>query len=266
MSILDELHYTITMEVTCTQCGGAVKIEGESPFLSCGYCQSTFFAGRGLSIDTWLVRPLLSKDEGIANVTTFLTGAGVNIDEILIQGEQLLLPFAEYEGTINQVIVPLYLMKVSLNSFKTITGDKEAYSGKELPHWKHLLPDQKSEETLDWKSQKKGKTFHIVYYPFYIINYSINDNEFMALVDAVTGEAFADEIPASLPEQGRYLFAVFLIASFILYFLPFVVFDSSIKYLMAVCFLAILSLAPVLPVLILLYIVVIVLFTTGIVS
>lgn len=266
MSILEEVYYTIPMEITCTQCGGAVKIEGESPFLSCGYCQSTFFAGRGLSVDTWLVRPLLSKDEGIANVTSFLAGARVNIDEILIQGEQLLLPFAEYEGTISQTIVPLYLTKVSLHSFKTIKGDKEAYSEKELPDWKHLLPDQKAEEALDWRSQKEGKTFHIVYYPFYIINYSINENEFMALVDAVTGEAFADEIPASLPQEGKHLVAVFLIASFIIYFLPFVVFDSPIRFLIAACFLAILSLAPALPVLVLLYIVVIVLFTTGIVS
>jgi hypothetical protein len=254
------------MKVTCTQCGGAVKIEGESPFITCNYCQATLFAGMGLSVDTWLVRPLLSMEEGISNVESFLTAKHVDITEVLIHGQQVLIPFAEYEGTSNKVIRPLIMLNVSLNTFKTLKGDKESYSDDTLPQWRHFLPHKKAEETLDWKSQKEGKSFHIVYYPFFIVDYSINNNEFLSLVDAVTGETFADEVPASLPEQGKHLFAVFLFASFVLYLLPLLIYSSSIKFLMVFVFFLILTTTSSLPLMALLYISLIVLTTTGIVS
>jgi predicted RNA-binding Zn-ribbon protein involved in translation (DUF1610 family) len=211
----------------CTQCGGELHPDEGQIFLTCPYCNSTVYVDKSQVVFHWYLTPTLDEAKARASLARWMAGNQTVKD--LDKKATLLSTSFEY--------FPVWFFK------QERTGDKEelllvpaaATSVTELRHLNLPAGDlQKYDPTLDSQAHPptvpleaaiswlQGRNLQsdqfteraLVHLPIYTFKYSYQNQVYTALVEAATGNVFANIFPAKAesPYQlvGMLTAAIFL--------------------------------------------------------
>ncbi len=195
------------MQIACTQCSAKLNIKEHDQFLVCQYCSSALFLDGGRGADSWYVKPILDEAAAIEKTLTLLLDMGARADQITTSPKQFLVPFREGNSDKSNLQLATELV-VALDGLKSLQGEREAYTTDGLAGWEPL-PIKASEGN--------DETFNMVHYPMFQIDYLYGGNEFVILIDGITGNAFADDIPTFAGLERNGAFFGILLTSFLTY-------------------------------------------------
>lgn len=236
------------MEVTCTQCGAAVKIPEGEIFVQCSYCSSALYLDKSRIVFHYLIEPTLKPEEARQNLRRWMAGnqtpKGLDEEAEITKNELIFFPLwrfvtqAAKSGPENVFIQPAAptiiaeIQQISLPAGKLKFYTEEAAKGQNF-----FSPTILLSSALEWLkssgiSSGDVKETSLVHIPVYHFFYLYKGAQYSAIADASTGKVVANVFP---PKSETPFLAIGILAA-ILFFIEGLLIPSLPIKLLAYAF------------------------------
>jgi DNA-directed RNA polymerase subunit RPC12/RpoP len=194
--------------VTCSQCGGELHPDEGQMFLTCPYCSSTVYLDKSQVVFHWYLAPTLDEQAARGALRRWMAGNQTvkDLDQkaIITGSEFVYFPmwyFKRKRGEIEDILLQLAAAtSVSeLKHMRVPAGDLRKYDP-ELDG-QAVAPSVPLETALAWLRENQVEAGELVekalvHLPLYTFKYQYQGQVYTALVEAGTGQVFANIFPA----------------------------------------------------------------------
>jgi predicted RNA-binding Zn-ribbon protein involved in translation (DUF1610 family) len=205
---------------SCTQCGGDLNPDQGQLFETCPYCGSTVYLDRSQVVFHWYLSPTLDEREARASLRRWMSGNDTVKDldvKSKISDQRFdyfpLWQFKSLDGQQERIFLqPAAATSVSeLRRLRIPGGDLRKYD--------HALDRQAVQPSVPYAAARDravqqglneaAKTeAALVHIPLHTYKYDFEGQTYTALVEAATGQIFANVFPAKA--EGPYALAAFV--------------------------------------------------------
>lgn len=203
-------------QVSCTQCGGELHPDEGQIFLTCPYCSSTVYLDKSQVVFHWYLAPTLDELKARSALARWMGGNQTVKD--LDKKSKLVEAVFQYfpmwyikrrssRGDELILLEPAAAISVSeMRKINLLAGDLRKYdasiSATAVP------PSVPLETALQWQIDRKVPQYDIaekflVHLPIYLFKYDYQGQSYLAVVEAGTGQVFANLFPAKAETPYR---------------------------------------------------------------
>ena len=228
------------MQIKCTQCGADVTIQQDETFIECPFCTSALYLDKKKVVFHYLIHSNFKHNEAENNLKRWMSGnhtvKDLDLKSKIIKSEFYYFP-VWYFKTKDSGGDKIYIQPAASTSVSEIKKlnipagalkfyDKNIHNDHEI-----IKPDVLLENAKQWLTDSGVNTGFIsesalVHIPFYNFHYTYNGQTYAALVEASSGQVYANVYPAKSEAPFRVLFAMsitaFILAGIVSYVLGFV--------------------------------------------
>jgi len=197
------------MQINCTQCGAGVPIEEDSEFVRCPYCETALYVDTDRTLKHFYFVPQVTRRDLHLNIRRKLAYMEIDESVKITEADMVYFPFWSLSltsgGTLGIPASPppvedLYEYKFPGGDLKFF--DQNILHEEEVVEKELTLEDAVMEARKDLDSDKaRFSDAYLVHIPFYKVSYTCRNSENEAMVDAVSGDTFADEWPPAPQKQ-----------------------------------------------------------------
>jgi DNA-directed RNA polymerase subunit RPC12/RpoP len=233
------------MQIKCTQCGADVTIQQDETFIECPYCASALFLDKRKVVFHYVINSNFKPNEAEGNLKRWMAGnhtvKDLDIKSTITSTSFYYFP-VWYFKTKDSSGDKIYIQPAAATSVSEIkkipipAGALKFYDKTQFADDQLVKPDVMYDSALAWL-QSSGvdlNTVHeaaLVHIPFYQFHYSFNSQSYTALVEASSGQVYANIFPAKSEAPFRVLFAMsiaaFIVTSIICFALGFVIEEAG---------------------------------------
>jgi DNA-directed RNA polymerase subunit RPC12/RpoP len=203
--------------VTCSQCGGELHPDEGQVFLTCPYCSSTVYLDKSQVVFHWYLAPTLDEQAAQGALRRWMAGNQTvkDLDQKarITESAFTYFPiwyFKRKRGDIEEILLQL-AAATSISELKYMhipAGDLRKYDPK-LDD-KAVAPSVPLETALAWLQVNQSEASELVekalvHLPLYTFKYQHQGQVYTALVEASTGQVFANIFPAKA--EAPYMMA-----------------------------------------------------------
>lgn len=202
--------------LACTQCGGELHPDEGQIFLSCPYCGSTVYLDPEQVVFHWYLAPTLDPDGADGALNRWMSGNQTvkDLDKKSRVTEQAfqyypLWYFLIHQGDRETVdLEPGAALSITeITHLDLPAGDLRPYDS--MNDAQSIPPTVPLDSARDWLLRKNPgaeiKQSSLVHVPVYIFHYQFKNQVYTAVVEAGTGQVFANIFPAKA--EAPYLIA-----------------------------------------------------------
>lgn len=207
-----------SITLNCTQCGGELHPDEGQVFLVCPYCSSTVYLDKAKVVFHWYLAPTLDEPRARGALMRWMAGNQTVKD--LDKKSHIVSHSFEYfpiwyfrnrvaGGREETSLEPAAATSVSeLRKLKLPAGDLRRYSP-DIEAQAHA-PNVPLDSAVKWAQGRLGSNItpveqSLVHVPLHTFKYEFKGQPYTALVEAGTGEVFANVFPAKA--EAPYLAA-----------------------------------------------------------
>ena len=215
------------MNIKCTQCGAKVPIEKDSDFIRCPYCETALYVDTERTVKHhYMAAQAQTKDLGpmVARKLSYLEV----VDPVTVgKWSFFYFPFWRVDTSLGGSVVIAAatppcedMLQISMPAGDLKLFAPELAAEHEVTEPEMLLDDAliEAQKILD-NPAVKFTAASLIHLPMYRVEYRCQNQDFVAVVDAITGDAFADEWPAMPQKQKDRMLGGIALAAFALFFL-----------------------------------------------
>jgi hypothetical protein len=215
------------VQILCRQCSAPLPVEQGIQLVTCEYCGTTNYVDKGRTVIHYAVQATVRENDAQAALRRWMAGnktvkgldSKAQIEVPLFQHFPMWLIRVDQNGKEKVFLEPAAALSIS--ELKRIT-----IPAADLVPYDHSLDDSSVEATvpydamLRWLKDDSGvsetdiREVSLVHLPTYQFKYTFKDRRYTALVDAATGEVFANIYPSNWEAPYLTIAAV----AFALYF------------------------------------------------
>lgn len=197
------------MDINCTQCGGKVPIQEDTSFVRCPFCETALYVETDRTVShQYLAASVAEKDLGMY-LQRRLARFEVEEQAKVKNAKLIFFPVWRFDlPTGKSVAVPaaaplfddLRRLKMPAGAYQLF--DAAALAGRTVIEPDLLLEDAALEARAETGNEETKFTgAALVHLPFFHVTYAAGTRDFRALVDAASGEPYADDWPAGSQKQ-----------------------------------------------------------------
>jgi DNA-directed RNA polymerase subunit RPC12/RpoP len=229
------------MQIKCTQCGADVDVQQDETFIECPYCNSSLFLDKRKVVFHYVIANNFKPNEAEGNLKRWMAGNHTvkDLDKKSQIAKTSFYYFPVwYFKTKDASGDKLYIQPAASTSVSEIkkinipAGSLKFYEKTQYNENEMVQPDVLYDSAQKWL-QDSGVDLNtvseaaLVHIPFYQFYYYFNNHTYTSLVEASSGEVYANIYPAKSEAPFRILFglsiAAFVITSIICFVLAFAV-------------------------------------------
>ncbi len=220
------------VQILCRQCSAPLPVEQGTQYFDCEYCGTTNVVDKGQTVFHYAIRTTIRENEALAALRRWMAGnktiKGLDRLAQIDSPQYKHFPFwfvrADRNGQEKIYLEPAAAISISELKHLTIpAADLEPYD--------HSMDDSAVAATVPYKAmmnwlgdehQIKGSDINevsLVHLPIYIFKYDHKDRRYTAVVDAATGQVFANIYPSKWETPylaiGAAAFAAYFCAALI---------------------------------------------------
>ncbi len=213
------------MDIKCTQCGAKVPIEEDSDFIRCPYCETALYVETDRTIKHYYM-VAQKPDSDLGPVIQRKISYMEIKDPVEVTTHKIsYLPFWKLETSGGKVVVvPAAMTPLEgLRKVAQPAGELKLYSAELTESFKVVEPQALLEEAaaeglilLDTPGLK-FQSATLLHLPMYEVDYTCQNSAHKALVDAVSGEVYADQWPAAPQKQKDRFFGLIAVLALALF-------------------------------------------------
>jgi len=234
------------MQIKCTQCGADVTVQQDETFIECPFCASALFLDKRKVVFHYVINSNFKPNEAEGNLKRWMAGnhtvKDLDLKATGIKSGFFYFPMW-YFKTKDSSGDKIYLQpgaSTSVSEIKKLqipAGALKFYSKTEYPDEQMVKPDVLYDSAQQWLTSSGVDLSNVaeaalVHIPFYSFTYSFNSQSYTALVEASSGQVYANIYPAKSEAPFRVLFAMsivgFVIASILSYVVAYMFGDSDV--------------------------------------
>ncbi len=194
------------MDVKCTQCGAKVPIEEDTSFIRCPYCETALYVETDRTVKHYYMQSHVEPNDVTPQIQRKLSYQEIKDEISLGETRDFYFPFWRLDTKMGRsIMIPAAMPPIEdLASIKPPAGDLKLYSEEigekhEMQEPSLLLEDAviEAQKAIGVKEIVKFTAASIVHLPFITVHYACHDNEYQAVIEAVSGEVYADDWPAA---------------------------------------------------------------------
>ncbi|MCX7878466.1 MAG: hypothetical protein N2510_07495 [Ignavibacteria bacterium] len=232
------------MQIKCTQCAADVTVQQDETFIECPFCASALFLDKRKVVFHYLIHSNFKPNEAEGNLKRWMSGnhtvKDLDLKSKIIKSEFYYFPvwyFKTKDSSGDKIhLQPAASTSVSEIKKLQIPAGALKFYDKNL-HNEHeiIKPDVLYDSARQWLSDsgvslETVREAALVHIPFYNFHYTYNGKTYTALVEASSGQVYANIYPAKSEAPFRVLFAMavtaFILAGIVCYILAFVITDD----------------------------------------
>jgi DNA-directed RNA polymerase subunit RPC12/RpoP len=235
------------MQIKCTQCGADVDVQQDETFIECPYCQSSLFLDKRKVVFHYVIANNFKPNEAEGNLKRWMAGNHTVKDldkkSQITKTSFYYFPVWYFKTKDQSAGDKIYIEPAASTSVSEIkkldipAGALKFYEKTQYNESEMIQPDVLYDSAQKWlqdsgvdlNSVSEAALVHIPLYQFY---YNFNNHSYTSLVEASSGEVYANIYPAKSEAPFRILFglsiAAFIITSILCFVLAFMI-DSSEK-------------------------------------
>jgi len=233
------------MQIKCTQCGADVTVQQDETFIECPFCASALFLDKRKVVFHYVINSNFKPNEAEGNLKRWMAGnhtvKDLDLKATGIKSEFYYFPlwyFKTKDASGDKIhLQPAASTSVSeIKKLQIPAGALKFYNKTDYADDQMVKPDVLYDSAQQWL-QGSGVDLNsvaeaaLVHIPFYKFTYMFNNNSFTALVEASSGQVYANIYPAKSEAPFRVLFAMsiagFIVASILSYVVAYALFDSD---------------------------------------
>jgi DNA-directed RNA polymerase subunit RPC12/RpoP len=225
------------MQIKCTQCGADVNVQQDETFIECPFCSSALFLDKSKVVFHYVIANNFKPNEAEGNLKRWMAGNHTvkDLDKKAQMAKTSFYYFPVwYFKTQDSTGDKIYIQPAATTSVSEIKKipipagalkfyEKSQYNDQDMVEPDVLYDSAKSwlqSSGIDLNTVKEAALVHIPFYQFY---YSFNNHTYTALVEASSGEVYANIFPAKSEAPFRILFGLSIAGYIITSILCFVV-------------------------------------------
>jgi DNA-directed RNA polymerase subunit RPC12/RpoP len=227
------------MQIKCTQCGADVDVQQDETFIECPFCASSLFLDKRKVVFHYVIANNFKPNEAEGNLKRWMAG-NHTVKDLDKKAQIVKTSFyyfpVWYFKTKDSSGDKIYIQPAASTSVSEIkkidipAGALKFFDAKQYNENEMVQPDVLYDSAQKWL-QDTGVDLNtvseaaLVHIPFYQYYYNFNNHSFTSLVEASSGEVYANIYPAKSEAPFRILFglsiAAFIITSILCFILAF---------------------------------------------
>jgi DNA-directed RNA polymerase subunit RPC12/RpoP len=233
------------MQIKCTQCAADVDVQQDETFIDCPFCGSALFLDKRKVVFHYVIANNFKPNEAEGNLKRWMAGNHTvkDLDKKSQIAKTSFYYFPVwYFKTKDASADKIYIQPAASTSVSEIKKlpipagalkfyDKKQYNDEEMVQPDVLYDSAKSwlqSSGVDLNTVTEAALVHVPIYQFY---YNFNNQSFTSLVEASSGQVYANIFPAKSEAPFRILFglsiAAFVISTILCYVIAFALSDGS---------------------------------------
>jgi DNA-directed RNA polymerase subunit RPC12/RpoP len=228
------------MQIKCTQCGADVTVQQDETFIDCPYCGSALYLDKKKVVFHYVINSNFKPNEAEGNLKRWMAGNHTvkDLDKKAVMGKSEFYYFPVWYFKVKDAsgdkifIQPAATTSVSEIKKLTIPAGALKFYEKNLYNDDEMVqPDVLLDNARTWL-QNTGVDINniaeaaLVHIPFYKFNYTFNNQSYTAVVEASSGQVYANLYPAKSEAPFKILFGVsiaaFIVTTILCYIIGFV--------------------------------------------
>jgi DNA-directed RNA polymerase subunit RPC12/RpoP len=208
----------LASELRCTQCGGELHPDEGQIFITCPYCNSTVYLDKSQVVFHWHLAPTMDEIKARGSLARWMAGNQTvkDLDKKSQVSDQSFayfplwyFKFRSDEGQDEIRQFPAAATSVTeIRRINVPAGDLQKFDDSLGPQSQR--PTVPLETALGWLaergiSREQISEMAIVHIPLYSFKYTYQENLYTAIVEAATGEVFANIFPAKSESPYRLI-------------------------------------------------------------
>lgn len=242
-----------TSKIICPQCGGENEIPVDEKFTECQFCGSAIFIDKRKVVSHFVIISNFKKEEAEGNLRRWMAGnfQVKDLDKLaqISQVTFYYFPMWYFKTGISGGD-RIYLQPATSTSISEIkkinipAGNLKVFNKKDFDIKDFITPDVLFDSAQNWLkdtgvSLDTIETSNLVHIPFYHFYYNYNGKQYSALVEASSGKVYANLWPAKSEAPFRIVFALSIIAFFLISIIALVLGSMDRDFLLTVEFIKI---------------------------
>jgi DNA-directed RNA polymerase subunit RPC12/RpoP len=234
------------MQIKCTQCGADVTVQQDETFIECPYCASALFLDKRKVVFHYVINSNFKPNEAEGNLKRWMAGnhtvKDLDIKAKILKSDFYYFPvwYFKTKDSLGDKIRLQPAASTSVSEIKKLqipAGALKFYNNKDFADDQIVKPDVLYDSAQQWL-QSTGVDLNsvaeaaLVHIPFYKFTYTFNNQSYTALVEASSGQVYANIYPAKSEAPFRVLFAMsiagFIVASILSYAVAYMIGDSDV--------------------------------------
>jgi len=225
------------MQIKCTQCGADVTVQQDATFIDCPYCGSALFLDKKKVVFHYVINSNFKPNEAEGNLKRWMAGNQTvkDLDKkcTITKTDFYYFP-VWYFKTKDSSGDKIYIQPAATTSVSEIKKipipagalkfyEKELYNDDQM-----LKPDVLYDSAKTWLQSSGVDPNNIaeaalVHIPFYQFYYTYNNQTYTGIVEASSGQVYANIYPAKSEAPFKIVFTLSIIAFIITTILCFIV-------------------------------------------
>ncbi|HJY63186.1 MAG TPA: hypothetical protein VJ455_03445 [Ignavibacteria bacterium] len=239
------------MQIKCTQCAADVTVQQDETFIECPFCASALFLDKRKVVFHYIINSNFKPNEAEGNLKRWMAGnhtvKDLDIKATMLKNDFYYFPvwyFKTKDASGDKIhLQPAASTSVSeIKKLQIPAGALKFYNNKDFADDQIVKPDVLYESAQQWL-QGTGIDLNtvaeaaLVHIPFYRFTYTFNNQSYTALVEASSGQVYANIYPAKSEAPFRVLFAMsiagFIVTSIICFIAAFLIEEDISALLLA---------------------------------
>lgn len=234
------------MQIKCTQCGADVTVQQDETFIECPFCASALFLDKRKVVFHYVINSNFKPNEAEGNLKRWMAGnhtvKDLDLKATGIKSEFYYFPlwyFKTKDASGDKIhLQPAASTSVSeIKKLQIPAGALKFYNKTDYADDQMVKPDVLFDSAQQWLTNSGIDLSHVaeaalVHIPFYSFTYTFNGNNYTALVEASSGQVYANIYPAKSEAPFRVLFGMsiagFIVASILSYAVAYLFGDSDV--------------------------------------
>lgn len=228
------------MQIKCTQCGADVTVQQDETFIDCPFCGSALYLDKKKVVFHYVINSNFKPNEAEGNLKRWMAGNQTvkDLDQKAVMGKSNFYYFPVWYFKVKDASGDkIYIQPAASTSVSEIkklsipAGALKFYEKDQYNDDQMVAPDVLLDSARAWL-QTTGVDINniaeaaLVHIPFYQFHYTYNNNTFTAVVEASSGQVYANIYPAKSEAPFKIVFGVsiaaFVITTILCYIVGFV--------------------------------------------
>jgi hypothetical protein len=224
-------------KIICPQCAGENEVPIDEKFTECVFCGSAIYIDKKKIVSHFVINSNFKKEEAEGNLRRWMAGnfQVKDLDKLAQISQMSFYYFPMwYFKTDKSSGETIYLQPASSTSISEIkkinipAGNLKVYNKKDFNESEFVAPDVLFDSAQNWLKDTGVNIdtvalSNLVHIPFYQYYYNYDGKQYTALVEASSGKVYANLWPAKSEAPFRIMFALCIIAFFLISVLALVV-------------------------------------------
>ncbi|MBI2263763.1 MAG: hypothetical protein HYU64_01110 [Armatimonadetes bacterium] len=212
------------MGIECPQCGAVQEVSAKENSFPCSFCGASLYFLIDQAVQHFWFRPTLKKHLVPGIIGKWLDEKELRNPFSVLKSEKFFFPmwflYLKDGGLLKELGAPTPFLE--LKDLPTPRGDMQAYRPEDLDGETVIPPGIRLDSILDRRFGEqtaarliKARLCHI---PVYHVVYSLGEQTFSAIVDAVQGEVIAGDSPKSPSKSKDKFYGYIMFGAMALFF------------------------------------------------